>query len=461
MEKGLLQERNVNSWKEFRKKKCNRIKLPSFIDGVLDEQKICEIFSEKYKTLYNSVSYKCHEMIDLEHEVKSVVSCSCVHERCYSSHAVTVHEVTNAIKKLKKDKGDGYITKMSNFFIHTTLKFKTILSMVYTSLLVHCVVPNEMLIGTIIPLPKNKRKSINDSDNYRGICLSSIFGKILDNILLESNKHILSSSNLQFGFKNNCSTSQCTFVLNETIQYYLNQKSEVYCILLDASKAFDNVQYIKLFKLLQKKGLCPIIIRFLIKMYTCQKLRIKWGNELSPEFSVSNGVKQGGVLSPILFCIYIDELLHRLKASGYGCHIGDMFLGALGYADDVTLLAPRLSSLKCMLSVVQKFGEDYNVTFNPSKSQFLIYGKNKTENINVIFNGSEIKAVPYTKHLGNLIGPKVRHKTIEDIQNDFIIRVNFIMSNFGNCNHDVKYKLMKVTVWHYMVLYYGTSLTQK
>ena len=116
------------------------------------------------------MSYKCHEMIDLEHEVKSAVSCGCVHERCYSSHAVTVHEVTNAIKKLKKDKGDGYITKMSNFFIHTTLKFKTILSMVYTSLLVHCVVPNEMLIGTIIPLPKNKRKSINDSDNYRGIC---------------------------------------------------------------------------------------------------------------------------------------------------------------------------------------------------------------------------------------------------------------------------------------------------
>ena len=152
--------------------------------------------------------------------------------------------------------------------------------MLYTSLLVHCVVPNENLIGTIIPVPQNKRKSKNDSDNYRGICLSSKFGKILDNILLESNKHILSSSNLQFGFKS--STTQCTFVLNDTIQYYLNQKSEVYSILLDASKAFDNVQYIKLFKVLQKKGLGPVIIRFLITMYTCQKLRIKWGNELSP-----------------------------------------------------------------------------------------------------------------------------------------------------------------------------------
>ena len=115
---------------------------------------------------------------------------------------------------------------------------------------------------------------------------------------------------------------------------------------------------------------------------------------MSPEFSVSNGFKQGGVLSPILFCTHIDELLHRLKASGYECHIGDMFFEALGYANDVKLLAPRLSSLKRMLSVVQKLCEEYNVTIKPSKSQLLIYGKNKTDNINVIFNGSEIKAVP-------------------------------------------------------------------
>ena len=173
------------------------------------------------------------------------------------------------------------------------------------------------------------------------------------------------------------------------------------------------------------------------------KINIKWGNEMSPEFPVSNGVKQGGMLFSILFCIHIDELLQRLKASGYECHISDMFFGALGYTDDVTLLAQRLSTFMCMLDVVQIYGESYNVSINPSTLQLLIYGKNKTEDINVISNGSEKKAVLYTKHLGNFVGPKVRHKKIKDIQNDFIIQVNFIMSNFGNCNHDVKYKLMK------------------
>ena len=58
------------------------------------------------------------------------------------------------------------------------------------------------------------------------------------------------------------------------------------------------------------------------------------------EFTVSNGVKQGGVLSPILFAIYTDGLLKRLEETGVGCHMGSRFAGSLAYADDITLLAP-------------------------------------------------------------------------------------------------------------------------
>jgi len=53
---------------------------------------------------------------------------------------------------------------------------------------------------------------------------------------------------------------------------------------------------------------------------------------------VCNGVKQGGVLSPVLFCVYIDELLTSLHRAGIGCHIGYMFVGALAYADDLIFL---------------------------------------------------------------------------------------------------------------------------
>ena len=68
---------------------------------------------------------------------------------------------------------------------------------------------------------------------------------------------------------------QCTFVVNETIQYYINNNSHVFATLLDASRAFDRVEYIKLFRLLLSKGICPVIARFLLYLYTNQTIRVK------------------------------------------------------------------------------------------------------------------------------------------------------------------------------------------
>ena len=70
---------------------------------------------------------------------------------------------------------------------------------------------------------------------------------------------------------------------------------------------------------------------------------MSWESYTSRYFDVANGVKQGGVISPILFIIYIDELLLLLEKSGIGCHIGTMFVGAIGYADDLTLICPIVS----------------------------------------------------------------------------------------------------------------------
>ena len=71
----------------------------------------------------------------------------------------------------------------------------------------------------IVLIIKDNRKSCNDSNNYRGIALSSILGKIIDNIIIKSQLGVLSSSDMQFGFKEKCSTTQCTFVVSEVINY--------------------------------------------------------------------------------------------------------------------------------------------------------------------------------------------------------------------------------------------------
>jgi Reverse transcriptase (RNA-dependent DNA polymerase) len=114
---------------------------------------------------------------------------------------------------------------------------------------------------------------------------------------------------------------------------------------LDATKAFDRVNYCKLFKLLIKRQLPAHVIRLLINMYSNNLVRIAWGGILSDYFSAINGVKQGDVLSPVLYCVYIDDLLLALSKSGVGCYIGSNFVGALVYADDVVLIAPTATAM--------------------------------------------------------------------------------------------------------------------
>ena len=97
-----------------------------------------------------------------------------------------------------------------------------------------------MLLGTLLPMPKNKHKSLNESSNFRGITLSSIIGKLYDFILFKMNNRILRSSYLQFGFKENHSTSMCTFVFKEVSQYYINKGSYVHCVIIHASRDFDS-----------------------------------------------------------------------------------------------------------------------------------------------------------------------------------------------------------------------------
>ena len=94
---------------------------------------------------------------------------------------------------------------------------------------------------------------------------------------MNSNRDILRSCDLQFGFKSKHSTTQCTFMLNEVIKYFNNKNTDVFVMMLDASMAFDRVHYVSLFKILLQKGLCHLICSLLAYMYKMQSVRIKWG----------------------------------------------------------------------------------------------------------------------------------------------------------------------------------------
>ena len=431
-------------WSEVNKIKNVKKNVPNVVDNCTGESDIANMFNDKYKDLYNTVSYCKKDMSNLIADIDTAISTSCSGSNCNHSHNIYVADIRNGIKHLKKGRNDGNIGHTSDHLIHGSKMLYDYLSLLFDSILFHGYTPDGFVLSTITSIPKCKRKSLNDSNNYRGIALSSILSKLFDWIILIKHGDIFESSDLQFGFKPGHSTTQCTFVVKETINYYVRNGGQVYMSLLDASKAFDRVNYIKLFRLLYNKGLCPLIIRFLLCMYTNQTVRVKWGSHTTKAFNVSNGVKQGGVLSPILFNVYIDELLNCLKNSGVGCYIGHIFVGSLAYADDISLLAPTRYAACKMLDICKSFSDEFDILFNPNKSKLIIFDKEIDCTFKpIVFNDIPLECEKTQTHLGNHIGQEVNDVNINKSINDFYSRVNVCLSLFNHVHRNVLYKLFK------------------
>ena len=121
---------------------------------------------------------------------------------------------------------------------------------------------------------------------------------------------------------------------------------------MDASKAFDCVNHYMLFKKLAVRGVPLFLVRLSVFWYSNQLMYVKWKNIMSEGFHVTNGVRQGGVLSPYLFCVYIDKMSGSLNEAQTGCIIGGAKINHIMYADDIVLLSPSAYGLSVLLKNV-------------------------------------------------------------------------------------------------------------
>ena len=190
----------------------------------------------------------------------------------------------------------------------------------------------------------------------------------------------------------------------------------------------------------------PILLRLVMSLYSNQKVCTSWQNGNSSYFTCVNGVKQGGVLSPLLFTVYFDVLLKRLENAGVGCWIGCQFYGCVCYADDICLLSPSLCGLQEMVNICSNFGIEYDVIFNSSKTQCIKFKRtNDSITCNILMNGDEIKWVNHVTHLGNEImsdlseEKEIVKKTMALIGsvNKVVSEYNFVGSEGLNCVFNV------------------------
>ena len=281
--------------------------------------------------------------------------------------------MSGAIKGLCKNKLFGRDEIYAEHLKYAPKRLPQILSILFSSMISHGYIPTMMLEVVLVPVIKDKTKNINSKDNYRPIALASVVSKVLESILLEKMENYLTTAQNQFGFKKKLGTDQCIYVVKEVIDYFRKRNTTVFTCFLDASKAFDRVNHKVLFESLLKRGVPGYLVRLLVFWYRSQSMCVRWGQTYSDRFYVTNGVRQGGILSPYLFNVYMDELSRRLNKENIGCTIGDLKINHVMYADDLVVLSPSTRGLQVLLKVCEDFGTSHCVKFNANKSAIMCF----------------------------------------------------------------------------------------
>lgn len=419
-------------WNEIRVMNNAKTSLPSNINGVSGSNEIAELWRRHYCDLFNSVK---NDQIVIDNVDFS------------DSMVVQSDEVYEAILQLGNNKACGLDRITAEHLKYSSHRLHPLLSLCFTGFLTHGVLPDSIMSVLLVPVIKDKAAKLNDLQNYRPIALASILSKVLERILLTRLEMYVHTHDNQFGFKKKHGTDLCIYALKEIVAKYQSLHSSIFLCFIDASKAFDRVNHKKLFLRLCLRGVSKYLIRILVFWYANQMMQVKWGSVLSAPFHVSNGVKQGGILSPVLFNVYMDDLSKELNKCNTGCLIGASIVNHLMYADDLVIFSPYSAGLQQLLKVCSDYGSDNDIIFNPTKSNVMVVRSREDKSLNFpVFSLCDKPLVQckQIKYLG--------HVLTDDWCDDrdmyrqcckLYAQANMLMRKFSMCSPSVKRSLFR------------------
>ena len=228
--------------------------------------------------------------------------------------------------------------------------------------------------------PHTQKEQTADPSNYRGISLLSCIGKIFESILNRRITRYLEAFNklddIQNGFRKKRSGEMHLFTLDECL---LQGGNNLPVCFIDIKKAFPSVRRDSLLRALYDIGITGPVWRVIVGMYENNQSVIVVGTSESSGYQVQNGVREGAILSPILFTIFLNPLLQQLRRLNKGMFFRNTWCGALAYADDLVLIGANLSKdpegtqLQAMMDICDKFAHEHMLQFGHSKTAVVLF----------------------------------------------------------------------------------------
>ena len=317
-------------------------------------------------------------------------------------------EVKIALLDMKNNKAPGWDGLPMEFYKYAPMLLGPILARLFSFLYEKVLYPQTWALSIIQPIFK-KKGSPNDPDNWRGITLLPSIAKIYTKILCSRLRGWVLENKLicenQAGFRPGYSTIDNCFILRTLIDTALaKRKGRLYCCFVDFRKAFDSICRPALWYKLSELGVSGKFINNLRQMYHLNKFAVKTAHDrLSGAVASQTGVLQGCQLSPLLFIIFINDLVEFLKIDGSESPcVMDQPVHALLFADDLVLVSQTVVGLQLLLDRLALYCDHWNLEVNREKTKIVIFKKGtklaKTEHW--VYNYSVIEVVREFKYLG-------------------------------------------------------------
>ena len=417
------------------------------IECFIDEIEIAREFASFFEKHCNAV--ETEKIVELDNKFQCMYLDYENKSRFDKTYCTDVESIAKIVAAIKEGKATGVDGLMAEHIKYAHPVLIVILKKLFNIMIDVGYVPSAFGCGLIIPIPKrsiySNFASIND---FRGITLSPVLSKLFEHCLLQLFQDSLVSSEFQFGFKKGKGCRDALFIVNETVDYFVSNCSTVSLCAIDLTKAFDNLNHSILFLKLIENNVPFCLIKILKDWYCKCVCNVKWGSSFSQSFVMSQGIRHGGVLSPILFCLYCDGVLNTLNNSGLGCYVAGLMISAVMYADDILLLTPSVEVMQNLIRLCQSSFEDVLLHFNVSKCSALRVGarhKSPCASLEAL-DGSIIPWVNKFKYLGVVLAQGTHLKVnVHHNKVNFFKSFNNLYGKLGSsCSVESIVHLMKV-----------------
>lgn len=326
-------------------------------------------------------------------------------EKCFNelSFRITIDEVQMASKQLKSGKSSGP-DSLSNEIIKASLKLiLPLITKLFNNILTSGSYPKCWTEGMITTL--HKKGDLTCPDNYRGITISSCLGKLFCTVLNNRLKVFCNSNNLiderQSGFRKKARTSDNVFIIKSLHEKFcLQDGKKLFACFIDFKKAFDSVWHDALLLKLLKVGIGGPFYNIIKSMYQNVTASVKNGNQLSDQFSIQRGVKQGDILSPLLFNIFMNDIVHLFDHDDTPLLLKSK-VSCLMYADDLVIFSTSKNGLQNCLNRLNDYCNKWKLAINHSKSKIMCFSRlGKVSKEIFKLNGDALDEVQTYPYLG-------------------------------------------------------------